>query len=396
MENRKETIYDNPPCRRNTDCVKYDTLEERYGRSDLISMWVADMDFPVPEAVRDALRARVEHPVYGYPSVPESYWESVISWIKDHYGFTPERAELSYIPGIVRGIGFALNFYTRPGDKVLIMPPVYHPFRNLTEGNGRVCVTCPLETDASGRFQIDFRKLREKVADERPVMMILCNPHNPGGRQWTLDELSRVAEIADEYDVKVISDEIHGDLMLDGNIHHCYFEAGPSAIRTGIVFGAPSKTFNIPGLVSSWIAIRNPELREDFYNWLEVNEFNAPTFFATIATEAAYTKGSGWLADTIGYIRENMRCLQEALAGIPGIRMIMPDASYLVWLDCRGLHLSQDDLNRLFCEKAGLALNDGTTFGAEGEGFMRMNVGLPRKELQLALEKLKQAVRNEL
>jgi len=390
---KAESIYDNPPCRRGTDCVKIDSLKERYGSEDLTALWVADMDFPAPEEVVRSLSERVAHPVYGYSVVPDSYWKSVISWIGKHYGFSPEREELSYIPGIVRGIGLAINYYTKPGDRILIMPPVYHPFRILIEGNGRECVVNALLSDpVTGRYGIDFCALERIVSEKKPVMMILCNPHNPSGRQWSLEELRQIAGIAAKYDVKVISDEIHGDLMLPGKEHACYFNAGEDSEKTGMVFGAPSKTFNIPGLVSSWIAIRNPELRNGFYSWLETNEFNAPAFFATIATEAAYNYGEPWLRTTMDYIVGNMKLLGERLSVIPGIKMVEPDASYLVWLDCRGLGLSQEQLNKLFTEDARLALNDGAMFGVQGTGYMRMNVALPRKELECALERLGLAV----
>lgn len=391
---QKQDIYDNPPCRRGTDCIKYDSLRENYGSDNLIPLWVADMDYPVAQEITDALRAKMIDPVFGYHKVPDRFWQSILDWISKNYGFTPERKELTYIPGIVRGIGFAINFFTHPGDRILIFSPVYHPFKILTEGNGRVCVEVPLATDAeTGRFGIDFALFEEYVRNERPKMMVLCNPHNPGGRQWQPEELERVAEIAVRYGVIVISDEIHGDLMLDGKKHYSYFSAGENAEKTGIMFGAPSKTFNIPGLVSSWIVIRNPELREKFYSWLEVNEFSVPAFFATAATEAAYRHGEHWLACTLEYIEGNMTFLEKRLEDINGIRAIRPDASYLVWLDCRGLGLGQADLEDLFVRKAGLALNSGTVFGKEGEGFMRLNVALSRKELGIALDRLEAAVK---
>lgn len=387
-------IYDNPPCRRGTDCVKYDSLQERYGSAELIPLWVADMDFPVAKEISDAIIERCSHPVYGYHRVPDSYWRAVVRWISKGYGFTPLASELSYIPGIVRGIGYAINYYTAPGDRILIFSPVYHPFKMLTEGNGRVCVEEPLKTDpATGRFEIDFESLERRVEEQKPVMMILCNPHNPGGRQWSLDELRKIASVAARHNVIVISDEIHGDLMLDGKVHNSYFSAGEDAVKTGIMFGAPSKTFNIPGLVSSWIVTRNPELRDGFYKWLEVNEFNAPTFYATVSTEAAYEFGREWLGNTLRYIEENMDYLESRIDEIAPIKSIRPDASYLVWLDCRALGLDQESLNRLFID-AGLALNDGAMFGKEGEGYMRLNVALSRMKLGTAIDNLRNAVEN--
>ena len=226
-------------------------------------------------------------------------------------------------------------------------------------------------------------------------MMVLCNPHNPGGRQWSLDELRRVASLAAKYGVIVISDEIHGDLMLFGHRHYSFFEAGEDAREWGMVLGAPSKTFNIPGLNFSWMVVENPALRDGFYSWLSLNEFNDPPFFATIATEAAYDHGSGWLRETLKYIEENITFLISQLeTRIPAIKAVCPEASYLVWLDCRSLGMDSVELARFFTDEAGLALNNGAMFGKEGEGFMRINVALPRKRLAEAINRLEAAVKN--
>ena len=378
--------------RRGTCCLKYDALTEFFGRSELLPLWIADMDFAAPDEVTDALRRRLEHPVYGYSAVPESYWQSIIDWLAERHAWHVERPELAHVGGIVRGIGLIINFYTRPGDTILIQPPVYHPFRRLIEENGRRCVTNSLVV-RDGRLEADLDDLRHLFATEHPKMMILCNPHNPGGRQWDEPTLRTIASLAREYGVIVVSDEIHSDLMLDGKRHIPYLSVGPDAEATGIALGAPSKTFNIPGLASSWIVIKNPELRDGFYKWMETNELSAPTFTVTIATEAAYRHGAPWLDRTLRYIEQNIDAVCAWIeTNIPAIRVMRPDASFLLWLDCHGLGLDHDRLVHLFVGDAHLALTDGRIFGQEGDGWMRLNVATDRALLIEALERLKHAI----
>ncbi|MGM9800630.1 MAG: MalY/PatB family protein [Muribaculaceae bacterium] len=384
--------FDEEIDRRGTGALKYDALAERYGNTELFPLWVADMDFAVCPEITAALQKRLSHPVYGYAQTPNSYWLTVMRWLNKHFRLDVKREELNYIPGVVKGISFAINYFTQKGDKVLIQPPVYHPFRMVTEGNGRIVVNNPL-VRTTGGYQMDFTALEATVKAERPKLMILCNPHNPGGIKWTAAQLAEVARIARQNSMIVISDEIHADIMLDGEPHVSFLTAGDDAREVGIVFGAPSKTFNIAGLVSSWAVIQNPELRKGFYEWLDVNEFSDPTFISTIAAEAAYSNGEPWLEQMIDYINGNIDATEKYLAeNVPSIKMIRPQASFLVWLDCRQLGLSQKELVSLFVDKAGLALNDGEMFGKEGVGYMRLNVGTNRVNILKSLEKLKNAV----
>ncbi|MDE6267614.1 MAG: PatB family C-S lyase [Muribaculaceae bacterium] len=378
--------------RRGSGALKYDELGNRYGNPDLLPLWVADMDFAVPPAVTKALVDRMMHPIYGYAAPTPAYWQSIIGWLKRRHDFDVTTDELRYIPGVVKGIGFVVNYFTRPGDKVLIQPPVYHPFRLVPQDNGRKIVENPLLFDGSS-YRMDLDGLAEVVEREKPRLMILCNPHNPIGLQWDADTLRRVAEICHKAGVIVISDEIHSDLMLWGKKHVTFASVSPEAAEISITMGAPSKTFNIAGLVSSWVIIKNPELREGFFGWMRANEFDDPTFVATIATEAAYNHGGEWLDQLISYLEGNVVAVEEYLAAeIPSIKAIRPEASFLLWLDCRALGLSHDELNALFVDKAGLALNDGEMFGREGAGFMRFNIGAPRSVILKALARLKSAV----
>ena len=378
--------------RRGSGDIKYDDLEARFGRSDLYPLWVADMDFEVAPEILKAIEERIKKGEFGYAKVNDSYWDTVMSWIKSHFGVNVSRDEISFIPGIVRGIAYAINYFTEKGDRILIQPPVYHPFRLVAEGNDRQVITNPLILNNDGSYSMDLDGLEKVVSEKRPKIMILCNPHNPGGLRWKLDTLREVASIAAKHNMIVISDEIHADLILSGEPHHCYFQAGSDAEQTGIVFGAPSKTFNIPGLVSSWSVIKNPELREGFYKWMSVNEFNDAPFTAVIPTEAAYTHGEQWRIELIKYLNENIDFVEEFFKKyIPKIRVLRPEASFLVWLDCRKMDMSQEELVDFFINRAHLALNDGSMFGKEGTGFMRMNIATSRDYLKEALESLKRA-----
>ncbi|MDE6651804.1 MAG: aminotransferase class I/II-fold pyridoxal phosphate-dependent enzyme, partial [Paramuribaculum sp.] len=289
---------------------------------------------------------------------------------------------------------YAVNFFTTKGDKVVIQTPVYHPFRIVTEGNGRTVVENPLipSNDSTG-YKMDLEGLEKIFATERPKLMILCNPHNPIGIQWSKETLAQVGKLARKYGVIVVSDEIHGDLMLYKRRHIPFIEAGEDAAAVGIAFGAPSKTFNIPGLVSSWAVVRNPELRKPFYNWMEVNEFSAPNFTAMVGTEAAYTHGEPWLDELLEYIQGNIEAVESFFAdNCPDIKVIRPEASFLIWLDCRNLGMSQKELVDFFVNDARLALNSGTMFGSQGEGFMRLNIAQPRAGLLKSLSSVVKAL----
>lgn len=378
--------------RHGSGAMKVDSLNEFFGRDDLLGLWIADMDFAVSPRIREALSRRIEHPVYGYAGAPQSYWDSITGWLARRHNWNVKREEITYIPGVVKGIALAINFFTQRGDKVVIQPPVYHPFRMVTEGNGRIVVNNPLIFDGNN-YRMDLEGLERIFRDEHPKMMILCNPHNPVGIQWSVEVLQEVARLAKKYGVTVVSDEIHADLMLYGKPHYPFASVSPEAAEVSITLGAPSKTFNIAGLVSSWCVVKNPKLREPFFHWLMVNEFDAPTFIATIGTEAAYNQGEDWLDEMLEYIEGTIAEVEEIVADkLPDIKVIRPEASFLVWLDCRGLCMSHDELIKLFVNKAHLALNDGAMFGAEGSGFMRLNIGSPRSVIRYSLESLADAL----
>lgn len=385
-----DTVID----RRGTSSMKYEGLDAVFGRHDVSPLWIADLDFAVCPDIVKTLRQRLDHPILGYFACPDSYWNAVMSWLERRHGLKTEREQLAFIPGVVKGIGYAVNFFSRPGDRIVIQPPVYHPFRMVIEGNGRQVVENPLVFDGDN-YTMDLDGLEEAIIREKPTMMILCNPHNPIGIQWSAETLARVAAICRSHGVTVVSDEIHGDLVLYGKPHIPFVDVSADARAVGVTLGAPSKTFNIPGLVSSWVLVKDPELRRDFFHWLEINEFSAPMMISALGAEVAYTHGEQWLDEMVDYVEDNIDFAVNFVdRHIPGVRIIRPQASFLLWVDFRGLGLSQNELMDLLLDKAHIALNDGTMFGAQGLGFARLNVGTPRSVLATALEQIREAVVN--
>ncbi|MBP3423822.1 MAG: PatB family C-S lyase [Alistipes sp.] len=378
--------------RRGSGAIKCDGLEQWYGNSELLPMWVADMDFATPDFIIDAIKARLEHPIFGYTMEPERYRKAIISWIASHHNWQIESDWICYIPGIVKGIAMAMISLLKAGDKVIIQPPVYHPFRNVATHNGFEVVENPLRRTESGSYEIDFENL-EAVADSRCKMLILANPHNPVGILWSRETLVRLADFCLSRGIIVISDEIHCDMALWGKKHIPFASVSDKAAECSITFGAPSKTFNIAGIVTSYAIVPNESLREKFFGWMGGNELNQPDIFAPIATVAAFENGEPWRVQMLKYVEENIEfTIDFCRKYIPQITPIRPEASFLVWLDCRELNLSHTELVELFENRAKLALNSGAIFGTQGEGFMRLNVGTPRSVLEQALQQLKAAV----
>lgn len=385
--------------RHNTRCCKVDTLKETFGRSDLMSFWIADMDFRTPDFILDALRHRLDHPILGYPATGSDYFELLSSWVESLHGWKVAPEHFRFIPGIVKGIGQAERCFLKPGDKVIIQPPVYHPFRNVTVACGFEVVNNPLKPiyDEQGfleTYEMDLDHL-ESIIDDRTRILILSNPHNPCGVCFSVESLQRLAEICRRRGVIVISDEIHAEMVLGGKKHHPFASVSEDAAQCSITFLAPSKTFNIAGVVSSYCIIQNPELSKKFFDYIDAVEFDYPSIFSAEATRAAYTdKGREWRKEMLAYVEGNVDFVDSWLKeNLPLVHAVRPQASFLIWLDCRKLGLSQEQLVHLFVDGAHLALNDGTMFGKEGAGFMRLNIGCPRAVLKEALEHLAAAVK---
>lgn len=378
--------------RRGTGALKVDALQERYGNPDLLPLWVADMDFETPSFITGALRRRLEHSLFGYTVEPEEYRPAIVEWIASHHGWKVEPDWLVYIPGIMKGIGLAVNVFVKEDEKIIIQPPVYHPFRIVPQANGREVVYNPLHENEDGSYSMDFENL-EAVADEKCRMLLLSNPHNPGGVVWDRETLVRLADFCHRRHILVISDEIHCDMALWGNKHIPFATVSEEAASCSITFGAPSKTFNIAGIVSSYAIVPDRDIRSRFFGWLKANELDEAPLFAPIATIAAFREGEPWRREMLGYVEGNIDFVMDyCRKHLPAIRPLRPQASFLIWMDCRGLGLEHEQLVDLFVNKAGLALNDGKMFGPGGEGFMRMNVGTSRAVLQQAMEQLRQAL----
>lgn len=396
LNNRhKMSTFDSIIERKGSGALKTDALKERFGRDDLIPLWVADMDFATPDFILDALRKRLDHPVLGYTIEPEDYRPAIIDWLRKLHGANISPEWISYIPGIVKGIGLAIHCFVKKEEAVIIQPPVYHPFRLVPEAIGREVLYNPLIETDGGRYDMDLEGLEKIASLPNTRMLVMSSPHNPAGMAWDEETLQKVADICSRNNVIVISDEIHSEMMLWGKRHIPFYEVSQAARDCSVTFAAPTKTFNIAGVVSSYAIVPNPELRNNFFDFLKGCELDEPTIFAPIATIACYRQGYQWRDEMLAYIEDNIRFVEEfCKKNLPGILPVRPDASFLVWLDCRGLNLPHERIVALFKEKAHLALNDGEMFGKEGKCFMRLNVGTPRSILKKALVSLEEALKN--
>ena len=387
-----EYNFDEPVERRGTSCVKHDMLKEVFGTQDVLPMWVADMDFKTPDFVVNAVKERCSHEVFGYTFAPATYVCAVVNWFQSHYGIEAKWSKMHFIPGVVQGIAFVLQAFTQPGDNVLVTTPVYPPFLNVPHRSGRRFVSSSLKT-VNGRFEIDYEDLEEKAKVCK--VMILANPHNPGGTVWTPEELRRIAEVCYRQKVLVIADEIHADLTLPGHKHTSFTTVSEEAIHNSITFFAPSKTFNMAGLGSSVCYVPDPDIRRQFFNYLDANELSLGNLFAYIGAEAAFRYGEQWRLQLLQYLQGNVDFAIDYLAcHAPKVVVMRPEASFLLWLDFRAYGLPHDELVRLMIEKAKVGLNSGTDYGADGEGFMRLNIGCPRATLEKGLHQICQALQS--
>ena len=375
--------------RKHTNCLKYDNVMEIFGTEDILPMWIADMDFRTPDFIVDAIRKRLDHEVLGYTYCCSRWKPAIINWVSRRYAWTVNEEEIGFVGGIVPAISFALQCFTKVGDKVLVQPPVYHPYHHVTHDLERTLVTNPLKL-VGGQLEVDFVDFEEKVKDCK--MFLLCNPHNPGGRVWSKEELVRMCEICAKYNVLVISDEIHCDMTLKGYKHIPFASCCDKAKDICITFMAASKTFNIAGLKSSYHIIQNSEVRQQYHEFLRKSELDTAHVFATGPVATAYEKGEEWVEQMLEYVEANIDFMEQYLKdNMPKMGMIRPQASFLVFLDARGLGLPHDRLIEFFIREAKVGMNDGAMFGEEGSGFMRMNLGCPRSVVEKALKQIKEA-----
>ncbi len=389
--------FDLPIPRDGTDSIKHDGRADYFGTADVLPLWVADMDFAAPESVTQALLARAAHPVYGYSRHPEALFSALIDWMRQRHGWHIERDWILLAPGVVPSLHAAVLAFTAPGEGVIVQPPVYFPFFSAATATGRRLIENPLRL-CDGRYQIDFAHLERCAAAPDARLLLLCSPHNPVGRVWTQDELAQVLDIAERHDLVVLSDEIHHDLIYPGQRHHVLarLAADPARVVTTV---APSKTFNIPGLGLSALIVPDAGRRtalSQAFDLLHAGNYNP---FSSAAFTAGYRDGAAWLDALMAYLAQT----RDLVAGfvrrhLPGIVMIEPEGTYLLWLDCRALCAERgwDDvaLKRFCVEQARVGMNPGTVFGSGGSGFMRLNIGAPRAVIETALRRLEAALKS--
>jgi len=379
--------------RKNTKCYKWDYNKEIFGKEELLSMWVADMDFQAPQEVLEILQKRVDHGIFGYTGLTGSFYASIINWMKKRFNWKIDQEWIVTTPGIVPAINFAIQTYTKKGDKILVQTPVYYPFFTSTENNERTLVVSQLKLSNS-YYKMDFTDLERKLADD-VKMMILCSPHNPVGRVWKFNELQKVSKLCLKYNVLLISDEIHSDLIIGENKHIPIPTISKDIANNSLTMFAPSKTFNVAGLSLSYVIIPNKKIRVKFQKTILNLGLHGGNVFGIEALEASYRYGQKWLDELLNYIEDNYTFVQQYLQNnIPRIKTIKMEGTYLLWLDCSELRLSQKELVSLFISKAKLALNDGSKFGKGGNGFMRMNLGCSRRLIEQALDRLAIAIRS--
>lgn len=370
----------------------WDHTDRSFGKDRVLPMWVADMDFRSPEPVIQALVQRAQIGLYAYSLPTAEFFDSLVHWMKRRHGWEMQPDWICVTPGVVLALNMLVRTVVGPREKVLIQPPVYYPFSHAIEKAGAQVATNPLIYEG-GRYRMDFADLERKVQDPSVKMLILCSPHNPVGRVWTRNELERLGRTCLENDVLIVSDEIHGDLVLRGQRFTPFAALGEDFAQGSVVCTAPSKTFNLAGLQTSCIIVPNEGLRSQFAQTLDRHAVHLINSFGLVAMQAAYEHGEEWLAQVLEYTESNLGYLEQYLdKHIPQIRLVRPEGTYLAWLDCRGLGLDDTALKRLMLNNARVYLDDGVIFGKEGSGFQRMNVACPRAVLTEALERIRVAI----
>lgn len=383
--------FDETVNREGTNCIKYDRREDTFGVKNIIPMWVADMDFSTPDFIVSALLERLNHPIYGYTYRPPEYFFSIMEWHEKRHKWKIEKEWICFTPGVVPALNICTLAFTKPGDTIIVQPPVYFPFFSAVESHGRKLVYNQLIETKDG-WTMDFDSL-EKTIDSRTRMIIISNPHNPIGRTWSHQELSRLAEICLKNKILILSDEIHCDLVLPGFNHTPVATLPAEIAENAVICLAPSKTFNLAGLSTSSVIISNPSLRRLFTRTLENLHIGNGNIFGIIASIAAYSHGNEWLDALLHYIDMNIDYTDDYFRKmIPEIIPVKPEATYMIWLDCRKFGMNGKELRDFFVKNAGVGMNQGATFGPGGEGFMRMNVATPLQTVMKALEQIERAV----
>ena len=386
----KKYNFDEIVPREGTNCIKYDAREKMFGNGSVLPLWVADMDFKTPEFIVDAVKKRAEHEIYGYTFKPDSYFSSIVGWMKRRHNWEIQKEWISFSPGVVAGLTLAVETFSKPGDEVIVQPPVYFPFFDTVKGTKRKMVENPLKL-RNGRYTFDFDNLKSKIS-ENTRLLLLCNPQNPGGMVWKKEELQELSDICLENKIMVISDEIHSDLIFNGYKHTPFATLSEEAAQNCMICMAPSKTFNVAGLSTSLVIIPNKTLFNRYERTMGVGHLGMGNIFGSVALEAAYTHGDEWLEQMLVYLWDNFLLLDDFFKNrLPKVKVMKPEATYLVWLDFTAYGMNDTKLLKFVVEQAGVGLNNGGKFGAGGDGWLRINIGCPRSILKEALESLGKA-----
>ncbi len=384
--------FDNIINRRNTDCLKFDFAERRGMPKDVLPLWVADMDFQTSSYIQDALEERVKHGIFGYSETTKPYFEAVSGWMKTHHDWEIKENWIIKTPGIVFALAMAVKTFTNVGDNVLIQLPVYYPFSEVITDNGRNIVSNTLYLGDDNRYHIDYEDFEKKITENNIKLFLLCNPHNPVGRVWTKEELTKLGNICIKHGVTVVSDEIHQDFVFKGK-HQVFANIKKEFADITVTCTAPSKTFNIASLMVSNIIISNPELKKKFRQEVNAAGISQIGVMGLIACEAAYKNGGEWYEAMLSYVNDNIEFTKKYVENnLKGVNMVEHEGTYLVWLDFRQTGLSVDELEDTIINKAGLWLDSGRIFGESGRGFQRINVACPRSILKEALDRINKAI----
>lgn len=381
--------------RHNTGSSKWDGLAMKFGSKDLISMWVADMDFKLPDVIINKMRERVDHGLFGYALKTDEYYKAVIKWMQKRHNWNVKKEWIYNSPGVVAALSFILHTFTKPGDKVIIQPPVYYPFKEVVDDNGCQLVYNPLKWEC-GKYRMDFDDLLQKARSGAKVL-ILCNPHNPVGRVWSKEELETLGRICIDNHVMVVSDEIHADLLFPGYIHIPFASISEEFAQNSITCTAASKTFNVAGLKNSNIIIPNESLGKMFLATMKKFHVQGINIFGALAMELSYEYGEEWLDELLSYLHQNLIFLTKFFEdNIKELTVIQPEGTYLIWIDCKRLGMDQEELQQFMRKEAKVAIDDGFAFGPGGEGFIRINIACPRSILAEGLQRISRAVKNYL
>lgn len=377
--------------RTNTNCIKYDGRKVFFGNEDLLPLWVADMDFRTPDFIVEALKKRAEHEIFGYTFRAESYTNSIVNWLKRRHNWEIKPEWITFSPGVVAGLTMAIEALSNPGDGVIIQPPVYFPFFDSVKGTGREMIENPLKLE-NGRYYFDLDDLKSKITP-MTKLLLLSNPHNPGGMAWNRDELTALAQICLDHKILIISDEIHSDLIFEGYRHTPLAGISEEIAQNCVICMAPSKTFNTAGLTTSFLVIPNKRHFVAYERVMRLPHLHMGNIFGTVALEAAYTFGENWLSQLLKYLESNYNYLEEFFRNnMPEVKVMKPEATYLIWVDFSAYGFSDEELNQKLID-AGVGLNRGVQFGKQGSGYMRINIGCPLSTLKEALNRIQKALK---